>query len=214
VDVVFDFGNVLVEWNPLRLVNDHFSEHMRPEDSAETFTERWVNPHWLRYDLGEIDTQTVAHAMAPTLGCEVPPLHAFIEKIPHVLPTLDASVAAIQKLFAARDGGAAIRVFYLSNMPSEFADVLERRFDWIARFDGGIFSGREKLSKPDPDIYAALESRYSLDPLRTLFFDDSHANIVAAQARGWQAVQVFGSADVVNTIRERKLAHSQTSPLM
>jgi putative hydrolase of the HAD superfamily len=205
MDVVFDFGNVLVEWNPIRLVREHFSDQLQPLVSPEAFTKRWMNPDWARYDIGEIDTTTVARAMAPALGCEAHALHAFIEKIPHVLPPLDQSIVALRKLFAARDLDASIRVFYLSNMPSEFCDVLEARFDWIAPFDGGIFSGRERLAKPDAEIYAALESKYSLEPQRTLFFDDSHANIVAAQARGWQAVQVFGSDDVVATLGNAKL---------
>jgi putative hydrolase of the HAD superfamily len=202
MDVVFDFGNVLVEWNPIRLVREHFSAHLQPNLSPEAFTERWMNPDWARYDLGEIDTHSVAQLMAPTLDCEATPLHAFIEKIPHVLPMLDLSFEAIEQLFAARDRGAALRVFYLSNMPREFANVLEQRFDWVAKFDGGIFSGREGACKPDAAIYEMLESRYALDPSRTLFFDDSLANIDAARARGWRAVHVRSAEDVQSHVHD------------
>ncbi len=203
--IVFDVGNVLNEWNPIDLVSEHFSDYLQPEFSAAEFTELWMNAHWAAYDLGEIDTEAVAHAMAPVLRCDASPLQAFIEKIPHVLPPLHTSIDALAKLFDARDDGSAIRVFYLSNMPMEFATVLERRFAWYSRFDGGIFSGRERLAKPDPDIYAALESRYALEPSRTLFFDDSPANVAAAQARGWRAVQVRAPDDVVAGLRHENI---------
>jgi putative hydrolase of the HAD superfamily len=199
-DFVFDFGNVLVEWNPIHLVQAHFREHLQPTLSPEAFTARWMNEHWARYDLGHIDTPTVATLMAPTLACDREPLVKFIDHIPHVLPALPSSITALERLFAARDGGADIRVFYLSNMPREFADVLETRFDWIAHFNGGIFSGREGLAKPDPQIYATLQSRFSLSPERIVFLDDSVANLLAAQSHGWRTLHIGEESDVVRGV--------------
>jgi putative hydrolase of the HAD superfamily len=196
MDIVFDFGNVLIEWNPLRLVQDHFSDMSSPATTADDFMALWMSESWAAYDRGEIDTATVAERMAESLQTQVSPLLAFIEKIPHVLAPISPSIEALERLFAARDKGASIRVFYLSNMPREFADVLETRFTWLDRFNGGIFSGREQVAKPDAVIYAALESRYSLNPGRTLFFDDVPANTDAAQRRGWLAVQVKTHHDI------------------
>ena len=65
--------------------------------------------------------------------------------------------------------------------------MLEVRCQWIARFEGGLFSGREKLAKPDPAIYAEAERRFALAPQATLFLDDSVRNVDAARARGWNA---------------------------
>jgi putative hydrolase of the HAD superfamily len=197
VDVVFDFGNVLVEWNPQRLVREHFAHALPAGASVEAFVKTLVNEDWVAYDHGEIDLQTMAERLAPKLECSEAELAAFVARIPHVLPSLDTAISAMQALCDARDRGVALRVLFLSNMPRDFADVLERRFDWIARFDGGIFSGRNRLSKPDPSIYEALESRYALQPGRTLFFDDSVPNIETALARGWRAVRVNESTDVI-----------------
>jgi putative hydrolase of the HAD superfamily len=197
VDVVFDFGNVLVEWNPARLVREHFAHALPAGLTAEAFAKTLVQEDWVAYDHGEIDLPTMAERLSPKLRCDEAVLAAFVARIPHVLPTLDSSIAAMQSLCDARDRGALLRVLYLSNMPRDFADVLERRFDWLARFDGGIFSGRNRLSKPHPSIYEALESRYALQPERTLFLDDSLPNIEAAIARGWQTVRVNEPIDVV-----------------
>ncbi|MGL5002575.1 MAG: HAD-IA family hydrolase, partial [Casimicrobium sp.] len=180
MDVVFDFGNVLVEWNPQRLVREHFAHAIPAGVSVDAFVKKLVNEDWAAYDHGEIDLPTMAQRLAPKLDCSEGELAAFVAHIPRVLQSLDVAIAAMQALCDARDRGASLRVLYLSNMPRDFADVLERRFDWITRFDGGIFSGRNRLSKPDPSIYEALASRYSLRPQHTLFFDDSLPNIETA----------------------------------
>ena len=57
-------------------------------------------------------------------------------------------------------------------------------------FDGGVFSGRVKLAKPDPAIYALAESALALVPAHTVFFDDHMPNVQAATKRGWQGVHV------------------------
>jgi putative hydrolase of the HAD superfamily len=205
MDVVFDFGNVLIEWNPARLIEDHFESVPRSFSSPAEFMTLWMNETWAAYDRGEINTATTALKMEPVLGCDATSLTSFFEKIPHVLAPVSPTIDALEKLFQARDKGASMRVFYLSNMPREFADVLEARFDWIARFDGGIFSGREGASKPDAAIYEALESRYELTPSNTLFFDDVIANVETAQTRGWQTVQVREPSDVVNGLRDARV---------
>lgn len=48
-------------------------------------------------------------------------------------------------------------------------------------FDGIIASFAEKVCKPDPGIFRILLERYSLDPSRTLFIDDSEVNVNAAE---------------------------------
>ena len=110
---------------------------------------------------------------------------AFIERIPHVLPLYEPTIALMQALADGVHGSH--RVLYLSNMPTTFADVLEARCPWIGRFENGIFSGRAKLAKPDAAIYAAAEVQLRLDPAHTLFLDDSPRNVDAARERGWKA---------------------------
>ncbi|HRA63620.1 MAG TPA: HAD-IA family hydrolase, partial [Burkholderiaceae bacterium] len=87
-----------------------------------------------------------------------------------------------------------VRLYFLSNMPAPFARTLERRHDFLSWFDGGIFSADVRLIKPDPAIYALLETRYLLDPARTVFIDDLAANVSAAQARGWRGVHFQSAA--------------------
>jgi putative hydrolase of the HAD superfamily len=197
MNVVFDVGNVLNEWNPVALVETHFAHALPAGMSSHDFVNAMLKEDWLAYDHGTLTTAELAARVSQKLGCDAIAFREFVEVIPHVLPVLDDSVAAVESLCDARDRGEQLRVFFLSNMPVEFAAILEKRFAWFARFDGGIFSGRAKLSKPNAAIYAALESQYALDPQRTLFLDDSAPNIRAAIARGWRTVHVNEPADVV-----------------
>jgi putative hydrolase of the HAD superfamily len=206
MNIVFDFGNVLVDWKPLQLVDTHFSAKLPAGMSAGSFVERWLASEWIAFDNGELTQDELLHALSSRLSCDLLALRTFVENIAHVLPPIESSIAAMQSLFDARDRRDELRVFYLSNMPAEFAQILEQRFAWIEQFDGGIFSGRAKLSKPDAAIYAALESQYGLDPKRTLFLDDSLPNIHAADARGWQTIHVREPADVTRGLASRGFA--------
>ncbi len=188
MNVVFDFGNVLFEWNPEQLVTEHFPVALPPEVSSATLVDRLVNHQdWLDFDLGFIDSRELAQRSASRLGLHANAVQTFVDRIPHVLPLIEPSVKRMQALVGGRH-----RVFYLSNMPAAFADVLEARCPWIAHFEAGIFSGRVKLSKPDPAIYEAAEKAFGLDPADTLFLDDVPHNVDAARVRGWKAEVIDG----------------------
>ncbi len=201
MNIVFDFGNVLLDWNPAQLASTHFANELPAHHTPHSFAAAMVSDDWIAYDNGDYDLSELARALAPKLGCDEEKFAAFVGNIPHVLPPLESSIAAMSALFDARDRGAKLRVFYLSNMPGEFADILERRFEWTRRFDGGIFSARARLSKPNAAIFAALEDVYQLVPESTLFLDDSVANVAAAASRCWRTVHVKGQTDVSDGLR-------------
>ena len=188
MNIVFDFGNVLFEWNPLRLIGQHFAQASRSPANSAALADTLINHQdWLDFDLGLLDAATVAERGAARLSLDRAQLHAFVERIPHVLPTIDPTIALFNQLADEASGSGAHRLVYLSNMPAPYARVLEARCPWIARFEGGIFSGRVNLAKPDAAIYALAEQELNLSPCETLFLDDSPRNIDVARARGWAA---------------------------
>jgi putative hydrolase of the HAD superfamily len=172
MNIVFDFGNVLVEWNPAKLIQFHYAAKDGRAHFPDALADTLINHQdWLDFDLGAIDASELAVRSARRLGLDAAGLLAFIERIPHVLPVHDSVVALAQELADGQHGEH--RVLYLSNMPVEFAEVLEARCPWIARFESGIFS--------------AAENELRLNPSDTLFLDDSPRNVHAARARGWRA---------------------------
>ena len=205
MNIVFDFGNVLVEWNPARLIREHY---LAPDGRAhppEALADTLINHQdWLDFDLGLMGSTELAKRSARRLGLDAAGLRGFVDRIPHVLPVFEPTIALMSELADGRHG--THRVVYLSNMPEAFAEVLEKRCPWLARFEGGIFSGRVKLAKPDPAIYATAERQLRLNPADTLFLDDSVRNVQAARARGWRA-EVIADPHDGQSVRKALVAH-------
>ena len=205
MNIVFDFGNVLVEWNPARLIQHHYAAPDGKAQFADALADTLINHQdWLDFDLGLIDSRELAERSARRLGMDVDGLHEFVDRIPHLLPLCEPTIALMSELADGSHG--AHRVVYLSNMPSAFATVLEARCSWISRFEGGIFSGRVKLAKPDAAIYAAAEAQLNLDPANTLFLDDSPRNVHAARARGWHS-EIIVNPHNDQSVRNALIAH-------
>lgn len=66
---------------------------------------------------------------------------------------------------------------------------MEREFDWLPQFDVLVWSFQHKMAKPDPAIYKIVLDRLGTRPDETLFIDDKLANIEAARALGFIALQ-------------------------
>ena len=205
MNIVFDFGNVLVEWNPARLIQHHYTAPDGKAQFADALADTLINHQdWLDFDLGLIDSHELAKRSGRRLGMNAAGLRAFVDRIPHVLPLFEPTIALMCELADGLHG--AHRVVYLSNMPPAFATVLEARCPWISRFEDGIFSGRVNLAKPDTAIYAAAEAQLNLDPANTLFLDDSPRNVRAARGRGWRS-EIIGNPHNNQSVRNALIKH-------
>lgn len=87
-----------------------------------------------------------------------------------------------------------IAVFILSNAPAALVPCLERA-DWMRYARGFVVSGVLGHSKPDPEIYRAVEEMAGVDPRRLCFIDDRTENVQGAHARGWRAHLWVDDAD-------------------
>jgi putative hydrolase of the HAD superfamily len=189
MNIVFDLGAVVIDWEPARLLQAHFPEHAPDTDAARVLARAFFHhPDWQDFDRGVRDVDDVVERTAARLSLPRDRLHDFVAPLGEHLMPIDASVDLLSTLRDRRSAGEAIRLHYLSNMPVPYARALERRFSFFQWFDGGIFSGDVKLIKPDGDIYEMLAWRHGLEPSRTLFIDDMPANVEAARAQGWHAI--------------------------
>jgi len=198
MNVVFDFGAVLFTWRPAELLRHQFPERATSEPLASELAQAvFGHADWHQFDRGVLSINAVVTRTAARLGLDPGALTRLVESIPDHLVPMQASLALLAQLHSLREHqGDALKLYFLSNMPVPYARTLVQRHAFLQCFDGGIFSGDVQLSKPDPVIYALLESRYALAPTRTIFIDDMPANVQVAQARGWQGIQ-FESAQQV-----------------
>jgi putative hydrolase of the HAD superfamily len=189
MNVVFDLGAVLLAWEPTRLVQTHLPEHA-PTALAAAALGRALFHHddWTSFDCGTRSLDDAIARMARRLSLPAAQLDAMLGTLGERLEPIAVTVALLEGLFARRDAGETLRLYYLSNMPPPYARAVERRHGFMRGFDGGVFSGDVKFIKPHREIYELLAVRHALDPQQTVFIDDSAANVEAARAFGWHAI--------------------------
>lgn len=175
--VVFDIGNVLIEWNPERFYDAEIGEARRRELFANVdlhgMNDRVDKGGEFRatvYDTGE---QNPAYRDAIRLWHD-----RWIEM---ASPAIDQSV---QMLRALRNNG--VPVFALSNFGIGSFAYAQTFYDFLHEFDRPYISGHMGVIKPDPVIYQMVEDDCGLAPDTLLFADDRADNIAMAAARGWQ----------------------------
>ncbi|MFV2051492.1 HAD family hydrolase [Aliiroseovarius sp. YM-037] len=176
--VIFDIGNVLIEWQPERYYDRVIGEARRREMFAA------VDLHAMndKVDLGGPFRETI-YAMAdatPSFRDEIRMWHDHWIEL--ATPVIDHSVALLRAL---RAKGAP--VFALTNFGIESFDYAETQYPFLGEFDRRYISGHMKVIKPDPEIYRMVEEDCGVAPDRLLFTDDRSDNIDVARERGWQA---------------------------
>ncbi len=174
--VVFDIGNVLIEWQPERF----YDRVIGPERRTEMFAAVDLHAMNDKVDRGENFRDTVM-AMAQATPDWRPEIEMWHDRwIEMASPVIDRSVRLLRAL---RRGGTP--VFALSNFGVQSFDLALRHYPFLEEFDQQFISGRMRMAKPDAEIYAAVESGTGFDPAALLFADDRADNIAAASARGW-----------------------------
>jgi 2-haloacid dehalogenase len=192
--VVFDVGNVLVDWNPRAFFSQHISDPARLDHFlGEVATLDWH----LQHDAGRPFAETSAELIArhPDEADNIRLWGArFGEQIGAVLPGMAAIVAAL----AARN----VPLYALTNFSHEFWPPFRaREAALFAPFRDVLVSGEVKLIKPDPAIYALALDRFGLAPGEALFVDDRADNVAAAARCGFVGHR-FTGAEALRTSLE------------
>jgi 2-haloacid dehalogenase len=174
--VVFDIGNVLIEWQPERFYDSVIGETRRREMFAA------VDLHAMndKVDMGQHFTETV-YACAeeyPEWRDEIRMWHdRWIEM---AAPVIDHSLRLMSALQAK-----GTPVFSLTNFGIQSYDFAATHYPFMRAFDRDFISGHMAVIKPDPQIYQMLEDASGLSGADLIFTDDRADNIAAAGARGW-----------------------------
>jgi putative hydrolase of the HAD superfamily len=194
VNVVFDFGVVLFDWQPAHFLPDYFPlQASTPQLARSLAIEVFSHADWHAFDQGALQVDEVVQRTAKRLGLDAAILKELVATIPDLLVPVEATVDILHSLDRRRERHGDIQLYFLSNMPAPIARTLELRHGFLKLFEGGIFSGDVNLVKPQAEIFRLMESRFGLAPGQTLFIDDLQTNVAAARACGWHAVH-FESA--------------------
>jgi 2-haloacid dehalogenase len=178
---VFDLGGVLLDWNPRYLYRKLFDDEAEMERFlSEVCTMEWHHAH----DLGVPPEQT-----SPPLVAAHPEyaeqIWAWTQRTEEMLGgPIEPTVEILRALKAA-----GVPCYALTNMETWTYPDRRERYPFLRCFDGSVVSGFEGVAKPDPRAFELLLERFGLDPARTVFIDDSRANVEAARRVGLQAVR-------------------------
>lgn len=183
--VIFDIGNVLIEWQPER----HYDRVIGEARRREMFDAVDLHAMNDRVDMGENFRDMVVECAAahPEFHAEIMRWHD--DWLHMASPVIPHSVTLLRNLRRR-----SVPVFALSNFGIETFDLALPEYPFLAEFDRSYISGHMGVTKPDPDIYARVEADCGLAPETLLFADDRADNIAAAQARGWQTHLFEGPA--------------------
>lgn len=183
--VVFDIGNVLIEWVPER----YFDQAIGVERRREFFQQVPIIDANAAIDCGADFTGTLQQ-----LALDHPQWETEIRLwqdnwLAIVGPAIPRSVRLLRALRAK-----GMSVLALSNFGVQPFEQAQNHYGFLTEFDERYISGHLQMIKPDPEIYAALEEGSGYAPKGLLFADDLPQNIAAAAARGWQT-HLFKDAD-------------------
>lgn len=190
--VIFDIGNVLIEWQPER----HYDRVIGEERRREMFAAVDLHAFNDRVDRGENFHAVIVEAAAayPDFHDEVMRWHD--DWLHMASPMIPHSVSLLRALKTA-----GVPVFALSNFGIETFDLALPEYPFLAEFDRSYISGHMGIAKPDAQIYAAVEADCGLAPESLLFTDDRVDNIEAAKARGWQTHLFDGPQGFADRLR-------------
>lgn len=172
--VLYDFGNVLVGWDPYGAY-DGVERHVVDAFFAD------VGFRVLNHERDAGASWDDARArVAATHPHHVGLLDRYVERFPATLTgPVEGSEELVREL---RDLG--LRLYGLTNWSAELYPHAAPAAPATTLMDDVIVSGREGLAKPEAAIFTLAIDRFGLDPARTLFTDDSPANVDAAARLG------------------------------
>ena len=179
--VVFDFGKVLLHWDPKIVYETIFSTKAEVDD----FLTRVLPPEWnLEQDRGRTwkDAEESQIKLFPKYASEIRAFRArWREMVPY---PIGGTVHILETLKAA-----GVPLYGITNFASDTLKEAKTIYPFLAHsFIDIVVSGDEKLLKPDAAIYKVLLKRQKLDAGDCVFIDDSPANVEAALKLGFHAL--------------------------
>lgn len=185
-NVIFDFGNVLVQWHPEKVYTEYFGDEAR----AWWFLRHVVDNEWRgRIDAGE----STAELTAELVG-RFPDYREAIELFDRrYFDMLTGEVPGMRGLIEELRN-LNFEIYGLTNWSMETFPEARRRFPILQMIDRYVVSAAERLIKPDPRLFRVLMDRYGLKAEECLFVDDNPDNVAAARKLGMQGI-VFASAE-------------------
>ena len=188
-NIIFDFGGVLMDWDPRYFFKDYFKD----DEKMEFFLKNIANSEWNeQQDCGRSlkEGTEILVEKYPDWEKEI---RAYYDNWTTMLRSdIPKNVEVLRKL-----KHSDYQLFGLTNWSAETFPYALDNYDFFEIFDGKIVvSGDEKLIKPDPKIWNILLDRYDVKAEESVFIDDNPKNIEVAKSLGFCCVHLTLETDL------------------
>ena len=190
-NLVFDMGNVLIEWNSekiLQAITDDIKlQNLLRKEVFETGL-------WVQTDEGVKTREEMIEIVTAKIGeeyrNEITQLSRYWYKYVDVYTKVQDRIIELSK--------NGYNIYILSNTAYTFYDLVKEGYLPVTSIAKGIvLSCEERVLKPNEKIYNILLERYNLDPHNTMFFDDLPENIWGAARCGINGFVVENESELL-----------------
>ncbi len=192
-NIIFDFGGVLIDWNPTYL----YSKIFEKEEDMHYFLDNICRYDWnILQDAGRplAEATAIKQAEFPEYKDEIAMYYGRWDEM--LGGTFEENTKLVEPL------KQKYNMYGLTNWSSETIPIAMERYDFFKHLDGIVVSGDEKLIKPDPQIYKVLLDRYKIRPEESLFIDDNADNITAAIRLGFKTIHFTNDVNLEERLKE------------
>lgn len=194
-NIIFDFGGVVMDWDPRYFFKDHFND----DEKMEHFLKNIATDEWnAEQDRGRTlaEGTEIQVAKHPEWEKEI---RAYYDNWTTMLKSdITHNVEVLRKLEHSK-----YELFGLTNWSAETFPYALENYDFFNIFEGKIVvSGTEKLIKPDPTIWEVLLERYQIKAEESVFIDDNAKNIEVAKSLGFICIHIKEDTDLEKEMRD------------
>jgi 2-haloacid dehalogenase len=191
--IIFDLGNVLVDWSPMHVYRDYFDS----EEKRTYFFENICTADWNeQQDEGRSIVEATQELIEKFPDWEQP-IRDFYGRWTEMLK---GPIHGTVEIFRELKESGKYKIYALTNWQAGLFDIALVRYNFLHWFDGRVVSGEEKTRKPFPEFYHRLLARYNVNPGEALFIDDSLRNIKAAEALGIKSMHFKSAQQLRNEL--------------
>jgi 2-haloacid dehalogenase len=194
--IIFDLGNVLIDWNPRYL----FKKILKDDDEVTWFLNNVCTHEWNeKQDAGRTFEEATEELVIKFPEYE----HAVRAWYGRWQETIGGSIPDTVEILKSFKDSKKYKLLALTNWSAETFPWALDNFEFLHWFEGIVVSGVEKTRKPFPEFYEILLNRYSVDPRNALFIDDNANNIESARALGIDSIHFVGAEDLRGELLKR-----------
>lgn len=186
MNIVFDLGGVVFNWQPDDLVKSVF-EDSETQRSAKVGI--IGHPDWIELDRGTMTRDRAIDRGAARTGIPRQDVTRLFDALPPSLTPIEETIRLVSSL---RDTNN--KLFVLSNLHLATIAYLEREHTIWRMFEGVVISSRVRMVKPEIEIFEHLLASHQLSVAETIFIDDMDENVAAASSIGIQTIRFVDPA--------------------